>query len=616
MSLFLANPWGLLALAAIPALLGIHALQQRSRRVRTSTLFLIEHAGRPPEGGLRLEWVRRSVPLLMQISASLALAWLLAEPQFVGRQSRQTVAVVLDASASMEAFRSPARQALGRSLRRLAGAAQNTDWRLLTTGPRQAPLYAGSDLDGLLAAVERWQPVLGTHDPTPALATAAGLTPGGRGMVVLVTDRPADVPGSVGVLAVGTPIDNVGFAGGDVVVEGDDARWRVVVTNPGERGQERTLRIRPSGAGASAGGAAGEAIAVRLEPGQTRMLEGGWPPGTDTLLFDLAPDAFTFDDSLALVRPRPRLVRVAIRFPGPTGGVIGRMLAAAPGVEIVADGGAADGIAGAGGTADIVVAPLGTPVDGAAVLIPDVGAEGDAAGPAPLDSSPVAAEDDPLVNDLGWGGLLSGAPVPLDDDPTDRPLLWKGPQPLALVRATRRPDGTAPESLLLAWDIAGSTAGRLPALVVLLTRFVERVRAGIDRPWAGNFLVDEAIAMPSAAGDRLTAVPLATAASGTVSLVPYRGRAPARPAVFAVGPPGAEPRLRGATQAADARESDFRAATTLDTLEGLRHEARVKQAIADPWVPAWLALVAVALAIAWGWPAWRSARARSPSTTA
>ena len=62
---------------------------------------------------------------------------------------------------------------------------------------------------------------------------------------VLVTDRPADVPGSVGVLAVGTPIDNVGFAGGDVIVEGDDARWRVVVTNPGERGQERTLRIRP-----------------------------------------------------------------------------------------------------------------------------------------------------------------------------------------------------------------------------------------------------------------------------------------------------------------------------------------------------------------------------------
>ena len=36
-SLFFANPWGLLALAAVPVLVGIHWLQERSRRVRAST---------------------------------------------------------------------------------------------------------------------------------------------------------------------------------------------------------------------------------------------------------------------------------------------------------------------------------------------------------------------------------------------------------------------------------------------------------------------------------------------------------------------------------------------------------------------------------------------------
>ena len=44
MSFFLANPWGLLALAAIPAIVAIHFLQEQSRRVRASTLFLLEHA--------------------------------------------------------------------------------------------------------------------------------------------------------------------------------------------------------------------------------------------------------------------------------------------------------------------------------------------------------------------------------------------------------------------------------------------------------------------------------------------------------------------------------------------------------------------------------------------
>ena len=61
MGIVLANPWGLAALAAVPLLVAIHSLRQRSRRVVTSTLFLLEHAGPLPTGGIRLERFRQAL---------------------------------------------------------------------------------------------------------------------------------------------------------------------------------------------------------------------------------------------------------------------------------------------------------------------------------------------------------------------------------------------------------------------------------------------------------------------------------------------------------------------------------------------------------------------------
>jgi hypothetical protein len=174
MSLFLANPWGLAALAAVPALLVIHTLRQRSRRIRSSTLFLIEHAGVPPAGGLRLERLRRSVPLALQILAAAAIAWLLAEPRWIATRPRQTVAVVLDGSASMQAFREPAREALEKALRRIDRAARRTDWHLLQSGPRQAPLYAGARLDDL-----RWRPPPGSCPEAGARSCSSPTAPPG-----------------------------------------------------------------------------------------------------------------------------------------------------------------------------------------------------------------------------------------------------------------------------------------------------------------------------------------------------------------------------------------------------------------------------------------------------
>jgi hypothetical protein len=613
--LFFANPWGLLALAALPAILAIHFLQERSRRVRASTLFLLERAAPLPAGGIRLEKFRNSLPFWMQLLAALALTWLLADPRWIAKESRQTVAVVLDSSASMQAVRQETLDLLARRLGSWDAVAARTDWHLLETGPGRPPLYAGRKLAEALAAARGWRPTLGTHDFAESLAIASTLVPPGAGAVILVTDRPIELPGGVGLLSAGAAFDNVGFSGGDVERAGDRATWRVLVTNHGAAPQERALTALSTAAGGEPVPLGSPEI-VSLAPGQSRTLQGAWAAGAERLVLSLAGDRFGFDDLLPLVRPVPRTVKVAVTIGGPTGDLLDRMVRAADGVEIVADPAAADLVVGRfdpAATTDGIQVAVGDLPTATAVGEPtaaDAAAKKREPGPpAAFDPAWVAAEDTALVRDLGWGGLLSGPAGNLGLTAADEPLVWKGGRPLAFVRTTGLSGGRTVQWLVLNFDVAGSTAARAPAVVVLVQRFIDRIRTRIPRPWAGNFETGQALDLPDAVLDApagrvtLAVEPVAGEAPGPV---PFRGRAPREPAFFTVSaaadadaPPARL--VTGAAQFADAREGDFRTAAPLDTLESIRMELALKQSVADPWAPLWLGIAIAALLVAWGW---------------
>jgi hypothetical protein len=576
--MFFANPWGLLALAALPAIVAIHFLQERSRRVRASTLFLLERAAALPAGGIRLEKFRNSLPFWMQMLAATALAWLLADPRWIAKESRQTVVVVLDSSASMQAARQETLDLLARRLVAWDAVAARTDWHLLETGPGRPPLHAGRELPAMLAAARGWRPTLGTHDFSESLAVAATLVPPGAGAVILVTDRPTEVPGGVGLLSAGTAFDNVGFSGGDVEGAGDGAAWRVLVTNHGAAPQERAVTARSAAAGGEFA-PLGPPEVVSLAPGQSRTLQGPWPAGAERMLLSLAIDRFGGDDTLPLVRPVSRTVKVAVTIGGPTGELLGRVVKAASGVELVADSAAADLVVGRFGseatTDGIEVATDDLPAaDAAEPPAPAAAAEQRKSGkPAAFDPAWVAAEDTALTRDLGWGGLLSGPAGNLGLTAADEPLLWKGDR----------------------------------AVVVLVQRFIDRIRTRIARPWADNFDTGQVIDLPDAVLDsRAGRATLAVEpVAGEVSRpVPFRGRTPREPAFFTVaaGADAALTRLvTGAAQFADSREGDFRTAAPLDTLESIRMERAIKQSVADPWAPLWLGIAIAALLVAWGW---------------
>lgn len=615
MGIFLANPWGLLALAAIPAIVAVHFLQERSRRVRASTLFLLERAAPTAAAGARLERFRHSLPFWMQVLAAMIAAWLLADPRLVRRDSRQTVAVVLDSSASMQACRDQTLAMLAARLPAWNAAAGRTDWHLLETGPRRPPLSAGASLPDLLAAARKsWQPTLGTHDASPALSIAASLAPAGSGTVILVTDRPQRVPEGVGVLSAGAAFDNVGFSGGDVRTVDGRPRWRALVTNHGARPQSRTVLLWLAGTENADPAIVDGPWEARLEPGGSRTIEGPWPEGADRLVLTLAADRFGFDDALPLVRPVPRRVTLSQRLEDPAGDLLARMALAAENVTRCEPA----------TEADVVVERYRTAPETDAIQV-IAGADDETVDqaerkPAMLDPAWIAAEDHPLVNDLAWGGLLSGPAGDLSCGPTDEPLLWKGGRPLAFVRRTTLPDGRTVESLVLNFDVAGSTAARTPAVVVMIGRFIDRLRSRGTRPWTGNVDAGQAIDAPQA-GDIPTyliteLVDTNVEFRAFEDFTPFHGRAPEVPSFFAVLEDAAvrEPIVSGAAQFADARESDFRAAGPADTLEALRREAALKQSVEDPWTPLWLGALAAALAVAWAAGGHDAARASRTST--
>ena len=154
MSLTFANLAGFWALLGIPLILAIHFLQRQSKLVTISTLFLLEQMKRESLSGRRFERLRNSIPLWLQLLAILGLTWLLVQPRWVKPESIQRIAIVLDGSASMSAFREPLARKLETELTKLSLVAKTTEYVVLDSRMDGEPIYNGTDVPELLVALQ------------------------------------------------------------------------------------------------------------------------------------------------------------------------------------------------------------------------------------------------------------------------------------------------------------------------------------------------------------------------------------------------------------------------------------------------------------------------------
>lgn len=566
--LFLANPAGLWALLALPVILAIHCLQERARHLRVSTLFLLERIAPESVSGTTFERLRQSLPLWMQLLAACLIAWLLSEPRWVRQDSTQTVVVVLDSTASMTACREEVKSALDKTLSDWSRVAARTHWHLLESDPRRPTLYAGDDRGQVLAALDRWQPLRGVHETSDAFAAARSLVKDGSGAVIFVSDHKLEVPGDIALLAVGDPKDNVGWSGIDV---SSTFQWKALVTNHSDRDQTRAWWVEHS--------ASSQPIKnqLLLKPRQSLALAGELPPGVQQATLMLESDALPLDDQVPVVRPVERPVRVAVRVGGPSGDLLKQMIGALDGV-VFAD---------AATPADLTLAEIGSDAPTDAIFIDSPAPE-----TAKLDSTLVIAENHPLARELNWMGLITHKPRSLAVLDSDSPLLWRGDAVLALLRRTTTIEGRPVRQLFLNWDLAKSNAQRLPALLVLLHRYVQQVREQLDGERSGNYETAQRIELPDS-----TATQPLTLHLGKEQR-PFAGTAPEAPGFFEIKS-GTSTLVKGATHFADAREADLTKGERFDATQARRKEAALRETEADPLTIIWLLAVLGCLITAW-----------------
>ncbi len=328
-----------------------------------------------------------------------------------------------------------------------------------------------------------------------------------------------------------------------------------------------------------------EPQSIDLEPGHPQVLRGKFPPGLDRLEVCLEPDRFALDDRMAIVRPRPKQLTVELLGDDATIDLVTRLVQTLPGLALVQSGERAD--------LDFRTLNPSAPFPGNAissVILFNAPDDHDA-----FTGGPFTAEDDPLNQDLNWQGLVAQPLGALALTPQDNVLLWKGGHPLIAVRAL--PAGR--RELVFNFNFPTSNAARLPAFVLLISRFADALREDKQAPEARNAELTEPLII--AADPQGGAVVVRDARDAAVSM-PARSLvtvpAPSVPGFFTVTQ-GGQVLLDGAAQFADARESDFTTAATLDTLAGHRAVLVALHTRADAWAPLWLLLLAVLLALSW-----------------
>ena len=304
MPVLFANPWGLLALLGIPIVLAIHFLHRHRKAIPVSTLFLIDIAREPARSGRRWHRLIPSIPLWLQLLLVLLLATILSQP-FMPRGVMR-VAVIIDDSASMRAFRNELSTALTDLHKETSRGRRGTHWLVLPANPTRPRLFSGENPTAWINQLTHWTPSDSWHDPSAALRLARDQV-GPEGLVIYATDTPrTELPGGAALLSIGKPITNVGVGGISFTESPEGTRWQTVIVNPSDETATRQWTLESNGQNQSPP----ETITI---PAKGMATIGGLLPAQSTrCILRLNHDRFTLDDHFPFVCPSPKPLAMAL----------------------------------------------------------------------------------------------------------------------------------------------------------------------------------------------------------------------------------------------------------------------------------------------------------------
>ena len=485
--MYFANPWGLLGLLALPAILAIHFFHRRYPPLVIAGAHLWGIDTEVQTIGRRWDRLPLSATLLFELLAALLLTMLLSQPRLGVLGTATHVVVVLDHSASMQAappngdtFRDRVIDDLRTRMEELPGGSRVT---VILSGPvPQTIVGPAARWEEAEPRLAEWQPRLPKHQFGPAWDLAAQFA-GQSGELVFFTDH---LPGE----------DAAGPAGMEIVAVGEELRNIAITTaewtyKPDEKTTEVYLRAANFGQARASIDIKAESSdeevfskTISVGPGDDEPVQFEVPPGKRRLSIEIfsPADGLKLDNSLTLIEPKPRPVKVSVELPegGAAREAVNRGLTALSGVEIVPPE-----------EADLRIA--------AANNSPPSERDLWWLGIGPLDPSEAARESavdlkgpyilkrrDPLVRGLALGTLIWGGVQPMLGQYT--PLISCDQLPLLA-----RLEGTLTMAYLLNIDMARSQLAAGEDWPILLSNLIELRRRSLPGLYRWNYRLNEII---------------------------------------------------------------------------------------------------------------------------
>ena len=482
-----ANPWGLLALLAMPAIVAIHLYHRRFPPIVVAGVHLwgVQHEMRSV--GRTRERLPITPSLLLELLAAFLIAMILSQPRF-GELGRAThLVVVLDNSASMQA-----EPTTDTSFRDLAAAELLERMDNLNRGSRVTALVTGNrpaTLIGPLASVDEardqlasWQPSVSIHEFSTAWDQAAQFA-GESGEMLFLTDHlPAEttpLPQRMETVAVGERLPNVAILA---------ARWQIDSDKETSEIYLRFVNYNTNAAVVSVRGRVSSQTVferdLTITPGAETPLLVPVPMGIGDIVIDLSTpqDSLAIDNTVTLIEPQPRPVKVAIDLAGnpTTQAAVKKAIEALPDVEQVA-----------AGDADLVItSPNPLPRSDRELWWLGIG---------PLSQTEEAKE---AAVDLGGPYILEKR-HPLIEGLELGNLVWGGVQKVGLdinplITADQLPllgqlEGTRTTAFLLNIDLSRSQLSESENWPILLSNLVELRRDDLPGLRRWNYRVGEII---------------------------------------------------------------------------------------------------------------------------
>lgn len=455
-----ANPWGLLALLSLPAVVVLHLYRRRHQELPVSTLFLWSDAESEDSAGRQRHPLRRTPSFWLELAAALLASLAVAgfDPWRGG--SAEHLVAVLDDGAAMGARGggpSPRDAAVDELLERLDDLGRRTRVSLVASGARPRLLVGPAALAAeARAALADWTPRQPTHTLTPALALARELA--GDGRVLLLSDRPHDdlaLDDATELLALGRPRPNLALLDPErTPVDADTDRLRCRVRSFADGPRRAELVLTASGqelTRRAVGLDADDATAFELE------LPAATPAVTLTLEHDGDDDGLALDDRVVLHPVPRRPVRV--------GWSLDEGLAERLGLDELTR--VFEGLLPAADEADLVFAHEPVPAPAWSVLLPHDG-DGAEAFLGPF----LIQRDHPLLTGVTLDGVLWTRAE--GEGPTGLPLVSAGDRPLVTQVVTD-------DAVQLRLDLlpSRSTLQRSPDWPILLANLIAERRAAL-----------------------------------------------------------------------------------------------------------------------------------------